>query len=168
MIRRQEYAVFYSPGTMFAEQTSRPIENRDLRAAVAIGETIVERYSARPYGFRFETRIVADPIPDGVGGTLAVASKTIDTSGLHFLGGRLETIDDVAARADKREETLLWNMRVNDHPIVCITENGFRSTQPFGATECIVDAAGEIVERGDDPRHVTYRAHVAARPREGS
>ena len=163
-VREQEFVVFYSPGTMFAEVTSRPIESRDTRAAVAIAETIVERYQARPYGFRFETRIVANPIPDGRGGTLAVAAKTISESGTYYLGAILETIDDVASRADPREEILLRNMRWNDYPIVAVSTNGYRSTQPFREGDFVVDATGEVKERGDDPLHVAYRASVAARP----
>lgn len=154
--RREEVAVFYSPGTLFAEQTSHPIASRDPKLAVAIAAGVVERYRARPFGFRFETRLVADPVDDGEGGRLTVVPRTIHTSGMHFLGGVLETLDVVEARNDPRESILRNNMRWNC-PIVCVTTNGYRSVQPFEEDSILLDDAGEIVERGDDPRHVAYR-----------
>lgn len=158
--RQQEFVTFYSPGTLFAEQTSKAIERRDSALAVALGESIVERYGARPWGFRFETRIVADPVPDGMGGTLRVESRTLDTSGMHYLGGRLETFDDVAARNDASESILRSNMRCNGMWIVVANER--TRAQPFDEADVIVDAAGTIVERGDEPRHVAYRVAKTA------
>ncbi len=47
---------------------------------------------------------------------------------------------------------------MKDHaPIVCVTTNVYRSTQPFEEGDVVVDAKGVIVERGDDPKHVAYR-----------
>lgn len=153
---KQEFVTFYSPGTLFAETTSKPIESRDVKLAVQMAETVVERYGAKPYGFRFETRIVADPIPDGQGGTLVVQSKCVAESGTHFLGGKLETYDEVVSRNNPKEGILRLNMFGT--PIVCVTANSFIDTRPFEADDFVVNAEGEIVERGDDPKHVAYRA----------
>lgn len=155
--------MFYSPGTFFAERSMRPIESRDCAKAVAMAEEIVERHGARPYGFVFETQLVADPVPDGRGGTLNVEPKKIRGSGMHFLGGRLETLDEVEKRNDPSERIKCSNMRANDSCIVCINEKTYRSTQPFTESDVIVSATGRIVERGDDPRHVAYRIAVRRR-----
>lgn len=151
-----EFVVFYSPGTLYAEITSKPIPSRDVKLAVQMAETIIERYDAKPYGFRFETRIVSEPIPDGKGGTLDVQSKRVSQTGAYFLGGKLETYDEVVARNDPKEDILRSNMKFGS-PIVCVTTNVYRSTHPFEEYDFVVDAAGEIAERGDDPRWVAYR-----------
>lgn len=153
--RKQEFVVFYSPGSFFDESSSRPIDSRDTKLAMQMAAEIVE---SKPYGFRFETRIVADPIPDGQGGTLKVESKVIDETGTYFISGALETADDVEARNDPKEDILRSNMR--SYPIVCAIHNGYgyRSVQPFEEQNVLVNAAGEIVERGDDPKWVAYRA----------
>ena len=154
----KHFVTFMSPGTFVSEATTKPIEAWATRKAVEIGDGIVERHGAKPYGFRFETRLCTDPVPDGRGGTLKVEQKTIATSGMHFLGGRLETLDDVDRRADPKENVLRMNMSGNETWIVCIIDRGYRSTIPFEEKDVIVNASGDIVERGDDAKYVGYRA----------
>lgn len=161
--KRQEFVTFYSPGTLFSEMTQKPIAERDVKLAVQMSETIRERYNARPYGFVFETRIVSDPVPDGEGGELHVESKLVECSGTYFLGGKLETLDEVEARNDPKESILRGNMENDDSHIVCVTTNGYRSVHPFTERDFVVNAAGKITERGDDPRYVAYREEVRKR-----
>lgn len=155
---RKHQVTFYSPGTLFSESSTYDIESWDTAKAVELSERVVERYGAKPYGFVFETIITAKDIPDGEGGTLKVQSKLAEKSGIHFLGGRLETYDEVIARNDKKEDILRSNMRCNDMWIICINDNSWRSTIPFDENCRIVNAKGEITERGDDPKYVAYRA----------
>jgi len=128
-----------------------------------MSETIRERYNAKPYGFVFETLVTAEDVPDGEGGTLRVEPKRVARSGVHFLGGRLETYTEVVERNDPKEEILRSNMRGNEQWIVCINTNSYRSTLPFDEEDYIVDAQGKIVERGNDPKHVAYRAEQLAK-----
>ena len=162
--RQQEYVTFYSPGTFFAESTTKQIATRDPASATALAAEIIERHGARPYGFRFETRIVAEPISDGAGGTLRVEPKTIDESGIYFIGGKLRFQDDIERDADPKEEVLLSNMRSNGWPIVVTGMNGYRWTQPFAEGDFLVRGDGVIVARGDAETYVAYRkAKIEAR-----
>jgi hypothetical protein len=159
---RKHQVTFYSPGTFVSESSTYDIESWDTAKAVELAERVTERYNAKPYGFVFETIITAQDVPDGEGGTLKVQSKLAEKSGIHFLGGWLETYDDVLARNNKNESILRDNMRYNDHWIVCINTNSWRSTIPFEENSRIVDATGKIIESGDSPKHVAYRATKTA------
>jgi hypothetical protein len=156
-VRREHFVVFYSPGSLFSETTTKPIKEWDTRLAVQMADQIVERHGAKPYGFRLETRMVADPIPYAPGDTLEVLPKVVEHSGTYFLGGKLETLDDVRRRNDPKESILQDNMWFNRNYIVVINTNSYRSTHPFREQDFIVGLKGEVLERGDDPRHVAYR-----------
>ena len=152
---KAHFVTFYSPGTFVPETTTREIESWDPKRAVAMAETIVERYGARPHFFGFTTRERGDKDLD---------SKEVARSpGYFFLGGRLETLDEVEARNDPKERILRSNMRCNEMVIIVVVERIWTGTQPFRPEDVIVDAKGAIVERGDDPKHVAYRAQVASR-----
>lgn len=160
---RKHRVTFYSPGTFVSESSSFDIDSWDTAKAVEMSEKITERYNAKPYGFVFSTYLTHDDVPDGEGGVLRVEPKTIKKSGIHFLGGRLETYTEVVNRNDPKEDILRSNMRGNEQWIVCINTNSFRSTMPFDEEDCIVDAQGKIVERGNDPKYIAYRAEQLAK-----
>lgn len=162
-VRNRHYVIFDSPGTMFAERSSREIGEWSTHLAAGMATEIVERHGARPYCFRFETRREADPIDDGYGGTLDVIPKVINKSGRYFINGRLETLDEVEAKADPDDRIRIANMQGNDWPISVVTTNGYRSTQIFEEDDCIVDADGSITVRGDSAEHVRYRAEIIDR-----
>lgn len=155
--REVHYVTFVSPGTLVPETTTRPIAAWDPRLAVELAESVRERYGARPYGFTFETHLEGDPVPDGRGGTLAVRPRKLCSSAFHFLGGRVETLDEVEARAVASESILRSNMRGNGIAVVLVNSNSYRATLPFEAEHLVVDAVGAVVERGDDPRWVAAR-----------
>jgi hypothetical protein len=155
--RREHFVTFDSPGTMFAESTTKPIGSWDIAEAVRLSADIVERYGAKPYGFRFSTEIVADPVPDGEGGTLAVQGKEVARSGMHFLGGSVFSLDEVPVTDGNR--ILRDNMRSNGWWYVVMGANGYRWTQPFEADAVVVSSVTcQVIERGDDPARVAYRA----------
>jgi hypothetical protein len=160
--KTKHFVTFYSPGTLFAESSSKPIASWDPALAVGLAEVIRERYNAKPYGFKFETRIVADPIDDGYGGKLHVESKMTRQSGMHFLGGTLVTYDEVVARNLDDEFILRTNMKCNGYWVVCVNVNSYKSTHPFDESDLLVDGAGKIVARGEDPRWVEYRTRCTA------
>lgn len=157
IFQRKHKVTFYSPGTLFSEQSTKDIDSWDTKKAVEMAESIMERYNAKPYAFKFETWKTHAPVSDGEGGTLEVRPKLEKESGYYFLGGKLETYDDVLARNLDSENILRSNMRGNEYWIVCINTNSFKSTMPFGEDDKIVDASGTVIESGDDPKHVKYR-----------
>jgi hypothetical protein len=162
MITERHYVKFTSPGTFFAEETTEPIDEWSTQLAVVAAEKVVERYGAKPFGFSFETRLEAEPVPDGRGGTMAVVPKVVNRSCFHFLGGRVETIDEVEARNDPKESALRSNMRGSHLWLVLVNTNSYRTVRPFEEDDCVVDATGAIVERGSDPKWTAYRAKQEA------
>ena len=164
--RRQEFVVFMSPGSFFDETSSKPIalfgrlgdiDARDVTKALDMSKDIVERYGAVPYGFCFETRIVADPVSDGEGGELTVPSKTVASSGTYFLGGEVKTYEEI--QAEKPNSVLARNMRNPGWEIVW-TRPGY-GTRVFGPSDFVVSVeTGEVIERGDAPHHVAARERI--------
>ena len=154
---KKHFVVFQSPGSLFSEETSRRMESWDIPEAVKLSKTISERYGAKPYGFRFETRVVADPIPDGEGGTLTVNSKTLETSGIYYLGGELYTYDQVWAKEKDKKSILLSNMLCNRWGVIVENRNSYLTTREFNKEDFVVDDKGKIVARGDDPQWVAER-----------
>lgn len=152
---------FYSPGTFMSESSTFDVDDWDIKNAVTLSEKVTERYGAKPYAFAFQTYHVLPDITDADGVKYKVEPKFVTKSGLFFLGGKLETYDDVVARKDPKESILRDNMRFNGMWIVCINTNSYKSTLPFNETDSIVDAAGSIVESGDDPKYVSYRERMS-------
>jgi hypothetical protein len=128
--RREKRVTYYLPGTFFAEDTTRPI---------ADGPDLVERacVAAPEHAFCFEllTVLVADPIPDGEGGTLTVLPRTVEKSGRYYLGG--EVFDERGVEAAGGHGALLVNMRGNGWARVIRTRLG--NWQPFTDEDTLLD-----------------------------
>lgn len=140
---RKHYVEFYSPGTFIAESSTKPIAEWDVAEACRMAADITERHGARPYGFRFLTRLVAGPVPDGEGGLMNVEPKEVARSGMHYINGRLFTLDDIPD--DAEHSILRGNMKSNGFERVVETRNGYRWTQPFESGDKIV-RDGKVVE----------------------
>ena len=156
----KHYVVFSSPGSFFHEKSEHEIGEWNTHEAVRIAGTVVERHGARPFGFHFETRLTANGL---IAGVLRVEPKTIKTSGMHFINGRVVTYDDVVARNDPQEQILLSNMRNNDSVLICETRNGYLSTNEYREDACVVDSDGTVIDRGNSPERVAYRRETLAR-----
>ena len=127
---KKHFVTFLSPGTFVAEQTEKPIASWDVEEAVKMARKIKERYSARPYGFQFSTR---ERGPDDLD------SKVTKRSGTYFLGGKVETLAEIEARNDPKEEILRSNMRGNRWHKVVTNTNSFRVTLPLEKDDHILD-----------------------------
>lgn len=163
VFKKKHTVTFYSPGTLFSESSTKEIDSWDTKKAVEMADSILERYNAKPYAFVFRTIKTHDPVSDGEGGFLKVESKQEKESGYYFLGGKLETYDDVVNRGLDSEGILRSNMRGNEYWIVCVNTNSFKSTLPFGEDDKIVDTSGVVIEDGSDPKWVKYRAEQLAK-----
>ena len=149
--QRKHYVTFQSPGTFFNEATTQPIDSWDVKKAVEMSGLITERYNATPYAFRFTTRITHPPIDDGEGGTLEVSPKEVKESCRYFLGGRVETLQEVKDRGDGKDKTLLSNMECNEwNTIIRGAGKSYNMCQPFVKDDVCVGPDGEITHRASE------------------
>lgn len=125
----QHFVTFYSPGTFVAETTEKPIESWDVDIAKAMAKQIKERHNAVPYGFRFSTRTRGDKDLD---------SRVSATSHMYFLGGKVETLAEVEARATAADQILLSNMRGNGYKRIITNDNSWRATQPLNDEDVVL------------------------------
>lgn len=126
------FVTFYSPGTFVAEDTTKPIDAWDVDKAVAMAREINERYGATPYGFRFTTRTREDHELD---------SKVTARSPMYYLGGKVETLAEVKARATDKDRILVSNMEANDHKRIITNDNSWRWVQPLNDDDVVLDFA---------------------------
>ena len=127
---KKNFVTFLSPGTFMSETDEQPIDSWDVDEAVRRAGTILQRHGARPYGFYFSRRGRG---PDDLD------RKQLAKSNLYYLGGRIETLDDVRKRADPKEHILLSNMESNGWDKIVVNDNSYRSTFPLRADDVILD-----------------------------
>lgn len=128
---QKHFVTYYSPGSFVAEQSVKPIDSWSVEDAVAMSAMIEERYGARPYGFRFSTRARADHELD---------SKEVATSPMHYIGGKVETYDEVVARNSPDETILRDNMRINKYDRIWTSTEGWKWTQPLQVGDVVISA----------------------------
>lgn len=125
----KHFVTFYSPGTFVAETSEFPIRAWDVEAAKKLASGVKERYGALPYGFRFTTR---------TRGAKDLDSKQTAQSPMYFLGGKVETLAEVKARATKDDRILVSNMEGNGYARIITNSNSWRWTQPLGADDVVL------------------------------
>jgi len=129
---KKHFVTFYSPGTFVAETTTKPIDTWDPCLAQDMARTIVERYGAKPYGFRFTTR---------ERGPEDLDSMVTDASGMFFLGGEVKTVDDL--KGDPANDTLISYMKCNNWLRVFMSDAPWRWCQPLEDGDVVLPARGE-------------------------
>ncbi len=127
---QKHFVTFFSPGTFVSEETTKPIDTWDVEAAVLLAADITERHGAKPYGFRFTTRERSDADLD---------SKVTQTSGIYYLGGKIETLAEVEARNDPSEHILRSNMRSNGIDKIVINDNSWRFTAALRENDVVLE-----------------------------
>lgn len=125
----KHFVTFYSPGTFVSESSEKSIESWDVDQAKAMAKSISERHNSTPYGFTFCTRSRGPEDLD---------SKVTTTSPMHFLGGKVETLSEVEARATKKDEILLSNMRCNDIKRIITNTNSWKATFPLEDNDVVL------------------------------
>lgn len=130
-IMRKNFVVFYSPGTFVAENTERPLPGGwDIELAKSLAREIKERYGATPYGFRFITR---------ARGPEDLDSKQTHRSHMYYLGGKIETLAEVKARATAADRILVSNMEGNGYERIVTNDNSWRWTQPLEKDDVVLE-----------------------------
>lgn len=119
---KQHFVTFFSPGTFFDEQSSKPIDSWDVETAQRMACDIVERYGATPYGFCFTTRARGDSDLD---------SKEISRSNMYHLGGEVLDAEGVKHKLSGDNRILLENMRMNGWKSVVVNDNSWRHIAPL-------------------------------------
>jgi hypothetical protein len=127
---KQNFVTFLSPGTFVHEESERPIDTWDVEAAIQMAREIKERHNATPFAFYFTTRERGEKDLD---------SREAKRSGRYFLGGKIETIEEVEARADSEERILLSNMKCNGWDKIIVNTNSWKVTQPFEAVDTLLE-----------------------------
>lgn len=127
---KAHFVQFYSPGTFVAEISEKPIKSWDIEAAKQMARSIKERLGACPYGFQFITRSRTAKDLD---------SKQTAKSPFYFLGGVVETLAQVKARASDKDRILISNMECNKWARIITNTNSWRWTQPLEPTDIVLD-----------------------------
>lgn len=127
---RIEYVEFFSPGTFVHETRRIEIEDRDVDAACEIAKGITERHGTTPFGFRFIARERSDNDLD---------AHDTDASKMYYLGGKVETLADVEARATDDDSILLSNMRNNGYERIITNTNSWKVTVPLEDGDTVLD-----------------------------
>lgn len=126
----KHYVTFLSPGTFVHEQRTVEIDSWNVEKAKEMARDIVERHGARPFAFEFSTRRRGPEDFD---------SREVAVSSRYYLGGKVETIEEVRARNDPNEKILLSNMEYNAWNRILVNTNSYRVTQPLGPDDVVLD-----------------------------
>lgn len=126
----QHFVTFFSPGTIVAETSTKPVDSWSVDLAKRLALEITERYNAKPFGFYFTTRSR---------GPLDLDSKETAKSNFYYLGGRIETIEEVNARNDPNERILRSNMKINGWNKIIVNDNSWRFTAPLRDTDVVLE-----------------------------
>jgi hypothetical protein len=116
---KKHFVIFCSPGSFTSETSEYEVESWDVRVAIEKSKGITERWNAKPYGFYFVTRGRTET---------ELNSKIIATSNMYYLGGTVETYDEVCARNDPKEEILRSNMQCNNWDKILVNTNSYKFT----------------------------------------
>lgn len=124
------FVTFLSPGTFFHEDTTKPIESWDVKKAKEMARDIKERYNATPFAFYFTTRSRGEEDLD---------SKQSARSCTYYLGGKIETLEEVKARNLPDESILLANMQGNGWTRIIVNSNSWKITAPLKDDDVVLD-----------------------------
>lgn len=129
---KKNFVTFYSPGTFVAENTTKPIDSWDVESAKSMASGIKERHGAVPYAFRFSTRERGEDDLD---------SSVTEQSPLYYLGGEVETLEEVKARSTSRDSILISNMEGNGWARIITGKQGW--SQPLGDDDVVLEDVAE-------------------------
>lgn len=128
---KKHFVTFYCPGTFVAEESTREIPSWDVSAAVEMSRTILARYDAAPYGFRFTTR---------ERGEEDFNSKQTEESVFYWLGGEVYSLDElIQSRPEGVTDILIHNMQNNGWKGCVINKNSWLHVGILGEDDIILE-----------------------------
>jgi hypothetical protein len=131
---KQHYVRFYSPGTFFSEVSDVKIDSWNVEKAKELANNITERYNATPYAFQFTT---VKYNREG-GQADSDAKETVDKN-FYYLGGKVETYEQIVKRNDPNERILRRNMEMNNYDKVIVNTNSWKFTAFLRENDVILD-----------------------------
>ena len=132
---RRHFVEFQCPGTLMEEESRQPIDAWDVDTALERAQAVRVRHGQRPHSFRFITRERGEDELD---------SRVTARSTRHFIGGVVETLEEIEARAAPEERVLRENMRGNGWArVVRTTSGGSKWTHPMHEDDVIVGVREE-------------------------
>lgn len=143
IVIERHFVEFYSPGTFMAETSERPIDSWNVEAAKRLADGVAERHGATPYAFRFITR---------GRGPSDLDSRELRRSHTYYLGGKVETIDEIRRRANPGEAILLSNMEGNGWDRVVVNDNSWRWVQPLREGDVVLEYTAPARAAGKERR----------------
>jgi hypothetical protein len=127
---QKNFVCFKSAGTFFDEESTIEIDTWNINKAIEMSRSVKERYGATPFGFYFYTRAREDNELD---------SKVINKSNMYYLGGKIETLEDVKSRNDPDDRILISNMQNNNISRIIINSNSWKVTKPLEETDVVLN-----------------------------
>ncbi len=125
----KHFVTFCSPGTFVSESSTKEVDSWDVEAAQNMAESIKERHAATPYGFYFTTRSRGDGDLD---------SKQTHKSNMYYLGGEVQSLEDVKGRNDPDDRILISNMESNGWDRIIINTNSWKFTAPLNEDDVVL------------------------------
>lgn len=125
----KHFVRFLSAGTFTSEETTKEIDSWDVQKAASMSKEITERHGAKPYGFQFITRSRKDDELD---------SRIVKKSGIYYINGVVETLEEMKAKNDPANRILISNMECNRWDRVVTVSNPYSWTQPFNDDDHII------------------------------
>jgi len=130
------FRIFISSSVAIANSASTteaayaPLSTHLFGTSAQLARKVKERHGTTPFAFFFSTRARGDADLD---------SRVVKQSGRYFLGGKVETLAEVEARNDPKEEILRFNMRANKWYRIATNTNSWRVTQPLEADDVVLE-----------------------------
>jgi hypothetical protein len=126
---KQDFVTFLSPGTLFAETTTKPIEDWNIFLAVEMSKSVAERYDAKPYAFFFTTREREDNDLD---------SKVTKTSHKYYLGGFVYSLEEFKKFNNPDDAILIRNLERSGYKSVIVNTNSWKATLPLNPEDVVL------------------------------
>jgi hypothetical protein len=127
---KKHFVTFHSPGTFLPESTTKEIDSWNVQDAAEMAHDIVERHGATPFCFSFSTRERNSDDWD---------HKETETSGRYYLGGEIQTLEQIKAKNDPQDSILISNMENNNISKVVVNSNSYKSTHELRDGDTVLE-----------------------------